>query len=278
MEIRDAIHHTFIGFMLILISRIMKCINTSALGDYASESGFNLSTIINVISNMMACISVVVVIGGIVRLVLCIKGGDIVGDSTKLERGIHMSIPIIRQRKFGGFSVKNEIIDIPSSFTDEQIKEITKVVETPLNVIFNKINLSSYEYMQKKLYGIYAGFEPYIQTICEDVTSFVDKYDNAMSQEEKEILWDSFISSAYVIQDAIGTISEKIHDTIQDEVIYRADYENALRSLSKSEATQNATGYQLFGNLKMLNTLYSDEIDNLQTKYDKKSKKKNKNA
>lgn len=278
MEIRDAIHHTFIGFMLILISRIMKCINTSALGDYAGESGFNLSTIINVISNMMACISVVVVIGGIVRLVLCIKGGDIVGDSTKLERGIHMSIPIIRQRKFGGFSVKNEIIDIPSSFTDEQIKEITKVVETPLNVVFNKINLSSYEYMQKKLYGIYAGFEPYIQTICEDVTSFVDKYDNAMSQEEKEILWDSFISSAYVIQDAIGTISEKIHDTIQDEVIYRADYENALRSLSKSEATQNATGYQLFGNLKMLNTLYSDEIDNLQTKYDKKSKKKNKNA
>lgn len=278
MEIRDAIHHTFIGFMLILISRIMKCINTSALGDYAGESGFNLSTIINVISNMMACISVVVVIGGIVRLILCIKGGDIVGDSTKLERGIHMSIPIIRQRKFGGFSVKNEIIDIPSSFTDEQIKEITKVVETPLNVIFNKINLSSYEYMQKKLYGIYAGFEPYIQTICEDVTSFVDKYDNAMSQEEKEILWDSFISSAYVIQDAIGTISEKIHDTIQDEVIYRADYENALRSLSKSEATQNATGYQLFGNLKMLNTLYSDEIDNLQTKYDKKSKKKNKNA
>ena len=278
MEIRDAIHHTFIGFMLILISRIMKCINTSALGDYAGESGFNLSTIINVISNMMACISVVVVIGGIVRLVLCIKGGDIVGDSTKLERGIHMSIPIIRQRKFGGFSVKNEIIDIPSSFTDEQIKEITKVVETPLNVIFNKINLSSYEYMQKKLYGIYAGFEPYIQTICEDVTSFVDKYDNAMSQEEKEILWDSFISSAYVIQDAIGTISEKIHDTIQDEVIYRADYENALRSLSKSEATQNATGYQLFGNLKMLTTLYSDEIDNLQTKYDKKSKKKNKNA
>ena len=278
MEIRDAIHHTFIGFMLILISRIMKCINTSALGDYAGESGFNLSTIINVISNMMACISVVVVIGGIVRLVLCIKGGDIVGDSTKLERGIHMSIPIIRQRKFGGFSVKNEIIDIPSSFTDEQIKEITKVVETPLNVIFNKINLSSYEYMQKKLYGIYAGFEPYIQTICEDVTSFVDKYDNAMSQEETEILWDSFISSAYVIQDAIGTISEKIHDTIQDEVIYRADYENALRSLSKSEATQNATGYQLFGNLKMLNTLYSDEIDNLQTKYDKKSKKKNKNA
>lgn len=278
MEIRDAIHHTFIGFMLILISRIMKCINTSALGDYAGESGFNLSTIINVISNMMVCISVVVVIGGIVRLVLCIKGGDIVGDSTKLERGIHMSIPIIRQRKFGGFSVKNEIIDIPSSFTDEQIKEITKVVETPLNVIFNKINLSSYEYMQKKLYGIYAGFEPYIQTICEDVTSFVDKYDNAMSQEEKEILWDSFISSAYVIQDAIGTISEKIHDTIQDEVIYRADYENALRSLSKSEATQNATGYQLFGNLKMLNTLYSDEIDNLQTKYDKKSKKKNKNA
>lgn len=278
MEIRDAIHHTFIGFMLILISRITKCINTSALGDYAGESGFNLSTIINVISNMMACISVVVVIGGIVRLVLCIKGGDIVGDSTKLERGIHMSIPIIRQRKFGGFSVKNEIIDIPSSFTDEQIKEITKVVETPLNVIFNKINLSSYEYMQKKLYGIYAGFEPYIQTICEDVTSFVDKYDNAMSQEEKEILWDSFISSAYVIQDAIGTISEKIHDTIQDEVIYRADYENALRSLSKSEATQNATGYQLFGNLKMLNTLYSDEIDNLQTKYDKKSKKKNKNA
>lgn len=278
MEIRDAIHHTFIGFMLILISRIMKCINTSALGDYAGESGFNLSTIINVISNMVACISVVVVIGGIVRLVLCIKGGDIVGDSTKLERGIHMSIPIIRQRKFGGFSVKNEIIDIPSSFTDEQIKEITKVVETPLNVIFNKINLSSYEYMQKKLYGIYAGFEPYIQTICEDVTSFVDKYDNAMSQEEKEILWDSFISSAYVIQDAIGTISEKIHDTIQDEVIYRADYENALRSLSKSEATQNATGYQLFGNLKMLNTLYSDEIDNLQTKYDKKSKKKNKNA
>ena len=278
MEIRDAIHHTFIGFMLILISRIMKCINTSALGDYAGESGFNLSTIINVISNMMACISVVVVIGGIVRLVLCIKGGDIVGDSTKLERGIHMSIPIIRQRKFGGFSVKNEIIDIPSSFTDEQIKEITKVVETPLNVIFNKINLSSYEYMQKKLYGIYAGFEPYIQTICEDVTSFVDKYDNAMSQEEKEILWDSFISSAYVIQDAIGTISEKIHDTIQDEVIYRADYENALRSLSKSEATQNETGYQLFGNLKMLNTLYSDEIDNLQTKYDKKSKKKNKNA
>lgn len=278
MEIRDAIHHTFIGFMLILISRIMKCINTSALGDYAGESGFNLSTIINVISNMMACISVVVVIGGIVRLVLCIKGGDIVGDSTKLERGIHMSIPIIRQRKFGGFSVKNEIIDIPSSFTDEQIKEITKVVETPLNVIFNKINLSPYEYMQKKLYGIYAGFEPYIQTICEDVTSFVDKYDNAMSQEEKEILWDSFISSAYVIQDAIGTISEKIHDTIQDEVIYRADYENALRSLSKSEATQNATGYQLFGNLKMLNTLYSDEIDNLQTKYDKKSKKKNKNA
>lgn len=278
MEIRDAIHHTFIGFMSILISRIMKCINTSALGDYAGESGFNLSTIINVISNMMACISVVVVIGGIVRLVLCIKGGDIVGDSTKLERGIHMSIPIIRQRKFGGFSVKNEIIDIPSSFTDEQIKEITKVVETPLNVIFNKINLSSYEYMQKKLYGIYAGFEPYIQTICEDVTSFVDKYDNAMSQEEKEILWDSFISSAYVIQDAIGTISEKIHDTIQDEVIYRADYENALRSLSKSEATQNATGYQLFGNLKMLNTLYSDEIDNLQTKYDKKSKKKNKNA
>lgn len=274
MEIRDAIHHTFIGFMLILISRIMKCINTSALGDYAGESGFNLSTIINVISNMMACISVVVVIGGIVRLVLCIKGGDIVGDSTKLERGIHMSIPIIRQRKFGGFSVKNEIIDIPSSFTDEQIKEITKVVETPLNVIFNKINLSSYEYMQKKLYGIYAGFEPYIQTICEDVTSFVDKYDNAMSQEEKEILWDSFISSAYVIQDAIGTISEKIHDTIQDEVIYRADYENALRSLSKSEATQNATGYQLFGNLKMLNTLYSDEIDNLQTKYDKKSKNK----
>ncbi len=97
-----------------------------------------------------------------------------------------MSIPIIRQRKFGGFSVKNEIIDIPSSFTDEQIKEITKVVETPLNVIFNKINLSSYEYMQKKLYGIYAGFEPYIQTICEDVTSFVDKYDNAMSQEEKK--------------------------------------------------------------------------------------------
>lgn len=278
MEIRDAIHHTFIGFMLILISRIMKCINTSALGDYAGESGFNLSTIINVISNMMACISVVVVIGGIVRLVLCIKGGDIVGDSTKLERGIHMSIPIIRQRKFGGFSVKNEIIDIPSSFTDEQIKEITKVVETPLNVIFNKINLSSYEYMQKKLYGIYAGFETYIQTICEDVTSFVDKYDNAMSQEEKEILWDSFISSAYVIQDAIGTISEKIHDAIQDEVIYRADYENALRSLSKSEATQNATGYQLFGNLKMLNTLYSDEIDNLQTKYDKKSKKKNKNA
>lgn len=278
MEIRDAIHHTFIGFMLILISRIMKCINTSALGDYAGESGFNLSTIINVISNMMACISVVVVIGGIVRLVLCIKGGDIVGDSTKLERDIHMSIPIIRQRKFGGFSVKNEIIDIPSSFTDEQIKEITKVVETPLNVIFNKINLSSYEYMQKKLYGIYAGFEPYIQTICEDVTSFVDKYDNAMSQEEKEILWDSFISSSYVIQDAIGTISEKIHDAIQDEVIYRADYENALRSLSKSEATQNATGYQLFGNLKMLNTLYSDEIDNLQTKYDKKSKKKNKNA
>ena len=184
MEIRDAIHHTFIGFMLILISRIMKCINTSALGDYAGESGFNLSTIINVISNMMACISVVVVIGGIVRLVLCIKGGDIVGDSTKLERGIHMSIPIIRQRKFGGFYVKNEIIDIQSSFTDEQIKEITKVVETPLNVIFNKINLSSYEYMQKKLYGIYAGFEPYIQTICEDVTSFVDKYDNAMSQEE----------------------------------------------------------------------------------------------
>lgn len=74
MEIRDAIHHTFIGFMLILISRIMKCINTSALGDYAGESGFNLSTIINVISNMTACISVVVVIGGIVRLVLCIKG------------------------------------------------------------------------------------------------------------------------------------------------------------------------------------------------------------
>lgn len=274
MEIRDAIHHTFIGFMLILISRIMKCINTSALGDYAGESGFNLSTIINVISNMMACISVVVVIGGIVRLVLCIKGGDIVGDSTKLERGIHMSIPIIRQRKFGGFSEKNEIIDIPSSFTDEQIKEITKVVETPLNVIFNKINLSSYEYMQKKLYGIYAGFEPYIQTICEDVTSFVDKYDNAMSQEEKEILWDSFISSSYVIQDAIGTISEKINDTIQDEVIYKADYENALQSLSKSEAAQNATGYQLFGKLKMLNTLYSDEIDNLQTKYDKKSKNK----
>ena len=256
-----------------LISRIVKAY---VLDNYAGESGF--ISIINVISNMMACLSVVVVIGGIVGLVSCIKGGDIVGDSTKLERGIHMSIPIIRQRKFGGFSVKNEIIDIPSSFTDEQIKEITKVVETPLNVIFNKINLSSYEYMQKKLYGIYAGFEPYIQTICEDVTSFVDKYDNAMSQEEKEILWDSFISSSYVIQDAIGTISEKIHDAIQDEVIYRADYENALRCLSKSEATQNATGYQLFGNLKMLNTLYSDEIDNLQTKYDKKSKKKNKNA
>ena len=269
MEIRDVIRHIFVGFMLMLISRIVKAY---VLDNYAGESGF--ISIINVISNMMACLSVVVVIGGIVGLVSCIKGGDIVGDSTKLERGIHMSIPIIRQRKFGGFSVKNEIIDIPSSFTDEQIKEITKVVETPLNVIFNKINLSSYEYMQKKLYGIYAGFEPYIQTICEDVTSFVDKYDNAMSQEEKEILWDSFISSSYVIQDAIGTISEKIHDAIQDEVIYRADYENALRSLSKSEATQNATGYQLFGNLKMLNTLYSDEIDNLQTKYDKKSKKK----
>ena len=262
MEIRDVIRHIFVGFMLMLISRIVKAY---VLDNYAGESGF--ISIINVISNMMACLSVVVVIGGIVGLVSYIKGGDIVGDSTKLERGIHMSIPIIRQRKFGGFSVKNEIIDIPSSFTDEQIKEITKVVETPLNVIFNKINLSSYEYMQKKLYGIYAGFEPYIQTICEDVTSFVDKYDNAMSQEEKEILWDSFISSSYVIQDAI-----------QDEVIYRADYENALRSLSKSEATQNATGYQLFGNLKMLNTLYSDEIDNLQTKYDKKSKKKNKNA
>ena len=96
-----------------LISRIVKAY---VLDNYAGESGF--ISIINVISNMMACLSVVVVIGGIVGLVSCIKGGDIVGDSTKLERGIHMSIPIIRQRKFGGFSVKNEIIDIPSSFTD----------------------------------------------------------------------------------------------------------------------------------------------------------------
>ncbi len=70
MEIRDVIRHIFVGFMLMLISRIVKAY---VLDNYAGESGF--ISIINVISNMMACLSVVVVIGGIVGLVSCIKRG-----------------------------------------------------------------------------------------------------------------------------------------------------------------------------------------------------------
>lgn len=269
------IRHMFISSIILVISRVFYYIfENSTWGIFATANNDTSFDPMVIITNTIAILSVIIFVFSLIRFITGLLGYE---PNIKLTTSIHIEIPIIKQKKFGRVSVKKVIIKLPGTFTYDQVKEVQKIIERPINAIFIKIHNSDDQDVEKKLYGTYAEFEPYIRTICDDFNAFIDTYNKAATVEERDILWNRFISCSQVIQDAIRTIDQNMNTVIKDELAYKADYEQALKNLSKDEAVQKTAGYQPFQNLQVLNTIYDDGMDKLFIKYGqmtKKSKKK----
>ncbi len=269
------IRHMFISSIILVISRVFYYIfENSTWGIFATANNDTSFDPMVIITNTIAILSVIIFVFSLIRFITGLLGYE---PNIKLTTSIHIEIPIIKQKKFGRVSVKKVIIKLPGTFTYDQVKEVQKIIERPINAIFIKIHSSDDQDVEKKLYGTYAEFEPYIRTICDDFNAFIDTYNKAATVEERDILWNRFISCSQVIQDAIRTIDQNMNTVIKDELAYKADYEQALKNLSKDEAVQKTAGYQPFQNLQVLNTIYDDGMDKLFIKYGqmtKKSKKK----
>ncbi len=269
------IRHMFISSIILVTSRVFYYIfKNSTWGIFATANNNTSFDPMVIITNTIAILSVIIFVFSLIRFITGLLGYE---PNIKLTTSIHIEIPIIKQKKFGRVSVKKVIIKLPGTFTYDQVKEVQKIIERPINAIFIKIHNSDDQDVEKKLYGTYAEFEPYIRTICDDFNAFIDTYNKAATVEERDILWNRFISCSQVIQDAIRTIDQNMNTVIKDELAYKADYEQALKNLSKDEAVQKTAGYQPFQNLQVLNTIYDDGMDKLFIKYGqmtKKSKKK----
>jgi hypothetical protein len=269
------IRHMFISSIILVTSRVFYYIfENSTWGIFATANNDTSFDPMVIITNTIAILSVIIFVFSLIRFITGLLGYE---PNIKLTTSIHIEIPIIKQKKFGRVSVKKVIIKLPGTFTYDQVKEVQKIIERPINAIFIKIHNSDDQDVEKKLYGTYAEFEPYIRTICDDFNAFIDTYNKAATVEERDILWNRFISCSQVIQDAIRTIDQNMNTVIKDELAYKADYEQALKNLSKDEAVQKTAGYQPFQNLQVLNTIYDDGMDKLFIKYGqmtKKSKKK----
>lgn len=269
------IRHMFISSIILVISRVFYYIfENSTWGIFATANNDTSFDPMVIITNTITILSVIIFVFSLIRFITGLLGYE---PNIKLTTSIHIEIPIIKQKKFGRVSVKKVIIKLPGTFTYDQVKEVQKIIERPINAIFIKIHNSDDQDVEKKLYGTYAEFEPYIRTICDDFNAFIDTYNKAATVEERDILWNRFISCSQVIQDAIRTIDQNMNTVIKDELAYKADYEQALKNLSKDEAVQKTAGYQPFQNLQVLNTIYDDGMDKLFIKYGqmtKKSKKK----
>lgn len=269
------IRHMFISSIIFVTSRVFYYIfENSTWGIFATANNDTSFDPMVIITNTIAILSVIIFVFSLIRFITGLLGYE---PNIKLTTSIHIEIPIIKQKKFGRVSVKKVIIKLPGTFTYDQVKEVQKIIERPINAIFIKIHNSDDQDVEKKLYGTYAEFEPYIRTICDDFNAFIDTYNKAATVEERDILWNRFISCSQVIQDAIRTIDQNMNTVIKDELAYKADYEQALKNLSKDEAVQKTAGYQPFQNLQVLNTIYDDGMDKLFIKYGqmtKKSKKK----
>lgn len=269
------IRHMFISSIILVTSRVFYYIfENSTWGIFATANNDTSFDPMVIITNTIAILSVIIFVFSLTRFITGLLGYE---PNIKLTTSIHIEIPIIKQKKFGRVSVKKVIIKLPGTFTYDQVKEVQKIIERPINAIFIKIHNSDDQDVEKKLYGTYAEFEPYIRTICDDFNAFIDTYNKAATVEERDILWNRFISCSQVIQDAIRTIDQNMNTVIKDELAYKADYEQALKNLSKDEAVQKTAGYQPFQNLQVLNTIYDDGMDKLFIKYGqmtKKSKKK----
>lgn len=269
------IRHMFISSIILVTSRVFYYIfENSTWGIFATANNDTSFDPMVIITNTIAILSVIIFVFSLIRFITGLLGYE---PNIKLTTSIHIEIPIIKQKKFGRVSVKKVIIKLPGTFTYDQVKEVQKIIERPINAIFIKIHSSDDQDVEKKLYGTYAEFEPYIRTICDDFNAFIDTYNKAATVEERDILWNRFISCSQVIQDAIRTIDQNMNTVIKDELAYKADYEQALKNLSKDEAVQKTAGYQPFQNLQVLNTIYDDGMDKLFIKYGqmtKKSKKK----
>lgn len=265
----------FISSIILVTSRVFYYIfENSTWGIFATANNDTSFDPMVIITNTIAILSVIIFVFSLIRFITGLLGYE---PNIKLTTSIHIEIPIIKQKKFGRVSVKKVIIKLPGTFTYDQVKEVQKIIERPINAIFIKIHNSDDQDVEKKLYGTYAEFEPYIRTICDDFNAFIDTYNKAATVEERDILWNRFISCSQVIQDAIRTIDQNMNTVIKDELAYKADYEQALKNLSKDEAVQKTAGYQPFQNLQVLNTIYDDGMDKLFIKYGqmtKKSKKK----
>lgn len=269
------IRHMFISSIILVTSRVFYYIfENSTWGIFATANNDTSFDPMVIITNTIAILSVIIFVFSLIRFITGLLGYE---PNIKLTTSIHIEIPIIKQKKFGRVSVKKVIIKLPGTFTYDQVKEVQKIIERPINAIFIKIHNSDDQDVEKKLYGTYAEFEPYIRTICDDFNAFIDTYNKAATVEERDILWNRFISCSQVIQDAIRTIDQNMNTVIKDELAYKADYEQALKNLSMDEAVQKTAGYQPFQNLQVLNTIYDDGMDKLFIKYGqmtKKSKKK----
>ena len=265
----------FISSIILVTSRVFYYIfKNSTWGIFATANNNTSFDPMVIITNTIAILSVIIFVFSLIRFITGLLGYE---PNIKLTTSIHIEIPIIKQKKFRRVSVKKVIIKLPGTFTYDQVKEVQKIIERPINAIFIKIHNSDDQDVEKKLYGTYAEFEPYIRTICDDFNAFIDTYNKAATVEERDILWNRFISCSQVIQDAIRTIDQNMNTVIKDELAYKADYEQALKNLSKDEAVQKTAGYQPFQNLQVLNTIYDDGMDKLFIKYGqmtKKSKKK----
>ena len=265
----------FISSIILVTSRVFYYIfKNSTWGIFATANNNTSFDPMVIITNTIAILSVIIFVFSLIRFITGLLGYE---PNIKLTTSIHIEIPIIKQKKFGRVSVKKVIIKLPGTFTYDQVKEVQKIIERPINAIFIKIHNSDDQDVEKKLYGTYAEFEPYIRTICDDFNAFIDTYNKAATVEERDILWNRFISCSQVIQDASRTIDQNMNTVIKDELAYKADYEQALKNLSKDEAVQKTAGYQPFQNLQVLNTIYDDGMDKLFIKYGqmtKKSKKK----
>lgn len=151
------IRHMFISSIILVTSRVFYYIfKNSTWGIFATANNNTSFDPMVIITNTIAILSVIIFVFSLIRFITGLLGYE---PNIKLTTSIHIEIPIIKQKKFGRVSVKKVIIKLPGTFTYDQVKEVQKIIERPINAIFIKIHNSDDQDVEKKLYGTYAALD-----------------------------------------------------------------------------------------------------------------------
>lgn len=134
------IRHMFISSIILVTSRVFYYIfENSTWGIFATANNDTSFDPMVIITNTIAILSVIIFVFSLIRFITGLLGYE---PNIKLTTSIHIEIPIIKQKKFGRVSVKKVIIKLPGTFTYDQVKEVQKIIERPINAIFIKIHNS----------------------------------------------------------------------------------------------------------------------------------------